>query len=300
MSATMLVGLSLTRASVPYCWRFLGAALSISGPNRTLRTSCPTFSGHNKWSKVKNIKGPKDLERSRIFQKLSMMIRLTVREGGPNPDLNRHLANVIEQCRSKNMPKASIEAAISGGDKAKASSHLLYGVRGPGGSCLLVEVLADNTTRFLNRLRYLLNRHGLFVPCQRCTRSVRSCTRWACPLSPPGWNSFPVSPSSCRTRRWSRLPTCWPHSGNIRTLFECTTTSCRWGETGAGAEGRQGRQIQPPAPRLADSFPVPSRLGQRLWFYLRRPSSASALRHFHGVCPAAEELLVPAPAGCPG
>ncbi|NXK47350.1 TACO1 oxidase, partial [Chauna torquata] len=35
-------------------------------------------------------------------------------EGGPDPALNTQLANVVEQCRAKNMPKASIEAAIRG------------------------------------------------------------------------------------------------------------------------------------------------------------------------------------------
>ncbi|NXT88349.1 TACO1 oxidase, partial [Anhinga rufa] len=35
-------------------------------------------------------------------------------EGGPDPALNIQLANVVEQCRAKNMPKASIEAAIHG------------------------------------------------------------------------------------------------------------------------------------------------------------------------------------------
>ncbi|NXF69080.1 TACO1 oxidase, partial [Ciccaba nigrolineata] len=35
-------------------------------------------------------------------------------EGGPDPALNAQLANVVEQCRAKNMPKASIEAAIHG------------------------------------------------------------------------------------------------------------------------------------------------------------------------------------------
>lgn len=33
-------------------------------------------------------------------------------EGGSNPDMNINLAHILEQCRSKNMPKASIEAAI--------------------------------------------------------------------------------------------------------------------------------------------------------------------------------------------
>lgn len=35
-------------------------------------------------------------------------------EGGPNPEYNITLAQLIEQCRNKNLPKATIEAAIKG------------------------------------------------------------------------------------------------------------------------------------------------------------------------------------------
>lgn len=33
-------------------------------------------------------------------------------EGGSNPDMNINLAHILEQCKRKNMPKVSIEAAI--------------------------------------------------------------------------------------------------------------------------------------------------------------------------------------------
>ncbi|XP_036391399.1 translational activator of cytochrome c oxidase 1 [Megalops cyprinoides] len=115
--------------------------------------------GHNKWSKVKHVKGPKDAARSQMFLKLSMMIRIAVREGGPNPDFNAHLANLIEQCRSRNMPKASIEAAIKGADKSKALCSL-YEARGPGASMLLIEVLTDNNARTFHEVKHLLHKHG--------------------------------------------------------------------------------------------------------------------------------------------
>lgn len=35
-------------------------------------------------------------------------------EGGPNPEYNISLAQLIEQCRNKNLPKATIDAAIKG------------------------------------------------------------------------------------------------------------------------------------------------------------------------------------------
>lgn len=37
------------------------------------------FSGHNKWSKVKYIKGTKDVERGNLFAKLSKEIQLAIK-----------------------------------------------------------------------------------------------------------------------------------------------------------------------------------------------------------------------------
>ncbi|XP_030050276.1 translational activator of cytochrome c oxidase 1 [Microcaecilia unicolor] len=126
-----------------------------------LHLSATTSAGHNKWSKVKHVKGPKDDARSRVFAKLSMMIKMAVREGGANPDLNANLANLIEQCRSKNMPKASIETAINGVEKAKTLFYaLLYEGRGPGGSSLLIEVLTDNPKRSLQQIKFLMSKNG--------------------------------------------------------------------------------------------------------------------------------------------
>ncbi|MBN3296528.1 TACO1 oxidase, partial [Amia calva] len=129
-------------------------------PSRGVRVSSVLWAGHNKWSKVKNIKGPKDAARSRMFMKLAMMIRLAVREGGANPDFNVQLANIVEQCRSKNMPKASIETAIKGAEKSKGSAYVLYESRGPGGSALLIEILTDNKTRTHQEIKHILNKNG--------------------------------------------------------------------------------------------------------------------------------------------
>jgi hypothetical protein len=37
------------------------------------------FSGHNKWSKIRHVKGAKDLERGILFTKLSKEIQLAVK-----------------------------------------------------------------------------------------------------------------------------------------------------------------------------------------------------------------------------
>ncbi|XP_003786256.1 translational activator of cytochrome c oxidase 1 [Otolemur garnettii] len=127
-------------------------------PSRTLHLTVVAPAGHNKWSKVRHIKGPKDAERSRIFSKLCLNIRLAVKEGGPNPELNSNLANILEVCRSKHMPKSTIEAALKM-EKTK-DMYLLYEGRGPGGSSLLIEALSNSSSKCQSDLRHILNKNG--------------------------------------------------------------------------------------------------------------------------------------------
>ncbi|XP_066442788.1 translational activator of cytochrome c oxidase 1 [Eleutherodactylus coqui] len=125
-----------------------------------LHTSAVASAGHNKWSKVRHIKGPKDAARSRVFAKLTMMIKAAVREGGPNPDFNPYLYQLVEQGRQRNMPKTSIEAAIKGADKSKPTSYALYEARGPGGCYLIIEILTDKTQRSFTELQMILKKNG--------------------------------------------------------------------------------------------------------------------------------------------
>lgn len=124
---------------------------------RSLQMSSASCAGHNKWSKVKHIKGPKDEARSRMFMKFAMMIKIAVKEGGSNPDMNINLAHILEQCRSKNMPKASVEAAIK--SAAKPASQQVFEARGPGGCLLLIEVLTDNNSRSHQEIKRLLTKN---------------------------------------------------------------------------------------------------------------------------------------------
>ncbi|XP_060501730.2 translational activator of cytochrome c oxidase 1 isoform X1 [Panthera onca] len=108
-------------------------------PGRTLHLSAAVPAGHNKWSKVRHIKGPKDAERSRIFSKLCLSIRLAVKEGGPNPELNSSLANILEKTKDV---------------------YLLYEGRGPGGSSLLIEALSNSGSKCHSDIRHILNKNG--------------------------------------------------------------------------------------------------------------------------------------------
>ncbi|XP_053367794.1 translational activator of cytochrome c oxidase 1 [Clarias gariepinus] len=127
---------------------------------RTVHVGPVLRAGHNKWSKVKDIKIPKDAARARMIAKYAMLIRVAVREGGANPEFNITLAQLIEQCRNKSLPKATIEAAIKGAEKSKVGAQYLYEARGPGGSMLLIEVLTDNNTRSHQTIKHILMKNG--------------------------------------------------------------------------------------------------------------------------------------------
>lgn len=51
----------------------------MTSPVRALQLCSALCAGHNKWSKVKHIKGPKDEARGRMFMKFAMMIKLAVK-----------------------------------------------------------------------------------------------------------------------------------------------------------------------------------------------------------------------------
>ncbi|NXO03532.1 TACO1 oxidase, partial [Rhinopomastus cyanomelas] len=108
----------------------------LGAPSRPLRTGPGAWAGHNRWSKVRTIKGPRDAARSRLFQRLATLLRCAVREGGPDPSLNPQLASVLEQCRARNVPRATIQAAIhgSGGAGRGGPSWLRGAGGGPGGA----------------------------------------------------------------------------------------------------------------------------------------------------------------------
>jgi len=121
------------------------------------------MAGHNKWSKVKNIKGAVDAKRSKIFTKITKEIMVSSRIGGGNPDTNARLRLAIQSAREASMPKDNIERAIKkgtgelGGD---AIEEVTYEGYGPGGVAILVETTSDNKNRTVADLRSLFKSGG--------------------------------------------------------------------------------------------------------------------------------------------
>jgi transcriptional/translational regulatory protein YebC/TACO1 len=74
------------------------------------------MAGHNKWSKVKRIKGAIDAKRGKLFSKLAKEIAVAAKLGGPDPDANVRLRSAVTLERTQNMPNDNLERAIKRDD----------------------------------------------------------------------------------------------------------------------------------------------------------------------------------------
>ncbi|TSC72339.1 MAG: hypothetical protein G01um101470_361 [Parcubacteria group bacterium Gr01-1014_70] len=102
-----------------------------------------------------------DAKRSKLFSQISRLITLAAREKGNDPVMNPTLRSAIEKAQSVNMPKDTIERALS---KAASNETTLTRVRyeayGPGGVAFIIEGITDNNNRTFAEIRKILESHG--------------------------------------------------------------------------------------------------------------------------------------------
>lgn len=121
------------------------------------------MAGHNKWSKVKRIKGAIDAKRGKLFSKLAKEIAVAAKLGGPDPDANVRLRSAIGLARTQNMPNDNIERAIKrgSGDSGEAAlEEVMYEGYGADGVALLIEAATDNRNRTAADVRLIFSKHG--------------------------------------------------------------------------------------------------------------------------------------------
>lgn len=121
------------------------------------------MAGHNKWSKVKHIKGVVDAKRGKVFSKLSKELSLAAKHGGSNPDANARLRTAILNARAQNMPNDTIDRAIKKGAgelEGASLEEILYEGYGPGGVAMMIEVVTDNRNRAAADLRSLFSKNN--------------------------------------------------------------------------------------------------------------------------------------------
>ena len=121
------------------------------------------MSGHSKWSNIKHKKEKSDSQRAKIFTKIGREIAVVVKSGGPDPEVNSKLKDVIVKARQNNMPNENIQRCIkkaSGEMSANDYENIIYEGYGPGGVAVIVETLTDNRNRTAGDMRHYFDKYG--------------------------------------------------------------------------------------------------------------------------------------------
>ena len=122
------------------------------------------MSGHSKFANIKHKKEKNDAAKGKSFTIIGRLIAVAVKEGGPDPDNNSKLRDVIAKAKAANMPNDTIERGIkkAAGDADSVNYETAtYEGYGPGGTAIIVETLTDNRNRTASNVRSAFTKgHG--------------------------------------------------------------------------------------------------------------------------------------------
>ena len=108
------------------------------------------MSGHSKFANIKHKKEKNDAKKGKIFTVIGRELVMAVKAGGPDPNNNSKLRDVIAKAKANNMPNDTIERGIkkaAGADSADSYERATYEGYGPNGTAIIVEALTDNRNR---------------------------------------------------------------------------------------------------------------------------------------------------------
>ena len=114
------------------------------------------MSGHSKFANIKHKKEKNDAKKGKIFTVIGRELVMAVKAGGPDPNNNSKLRDVIAKAKANNMPNDTIERNIkrASGDMSAANyEHITYEGYGPNGTAIIVETLTDNKNRTASNVR---------------------------------------------------------------------------------------------------------------------------------------------------
>ena len=121
------------------------------------------MAGHSKWDNIKHKKAKEDARRGKIFTKMTRLISIAAREGGPDPAANFRLRVAIDKAKAVNVPMETIERAIkraTGELGAEAYEEAVYEGYGPGGVAVMLQIMTNNRNRTASEVRHIFSRHG--------------------------------------------------------------------------------------------------------------------------------------------
>lgn len=138
------------------------------------------MSGHSKWSQIKRQKGAADAAKSKTFARFSKLIAQESKKAGGDTS-SPGLATAIARAKAVNMPKDSIDRAVTKGASKDATDliQVVYEWYGPGGTAIIIDALTDNTNRTTQEIKHLITKNGFELGAQ-------GSAAWAFKKSPDG------------------------------------------------------------------------------------------------------------------
>ena len=127
------------------------------------------MSGHSKWNNIKRKKEKTDAARAKIFTKIGKEMAVAIRAGGPNPESNYKLRELIAKAKANNVPNDNIERAIRKfRDSDVVYEEITYEGYGPGGVAVIVETATDSRNRTAGDIRHFFSKCGGNMGTQGC------------------------------------------------------------------------------------------------------------------------------------
>ena len=121
------------------------------------------MSGHSKWHNIQAKKGKADAARGKVFTKIGREIAIAVREGGPDPNVNGKLRDIIAKAKANNMPNDNIQRSIkkaAGEGQGVNYEEIVYEGYAPGGVAIIVNIVTDNRNRTSSDVRHIFEKNG--------------------------------------------------------------------------------------------------------------------------------------------
>lgn len=129
------------------------------------------MSGHSKFANIKHKKEKNDAKKGKIFTVIGREIVVAVKEGGPDPENNSKLRDVIAKAKANNMPNDTIERGIkkaAGDSSADNYEYVTYEGYGPSGIAIIVDALTDNKNRTAGNVRNAFTKGSGSIGTQGC------------------------------------------------------------------------------------------------------------------------------------
>ena len=129
------------------------------------------MSGHSKFANIKHKKEKNDAAKGKIFTIIGREIAVAVKEGGPDPNNNFKLAQIIQKAKAANMPNDTIDRGIkkaAGDGNAVSYEQVVYEGYGPKGIAIIVEALTDNKNRTAANVRSAFTKGSGSIGTQGC------------------------------------------------------------------------------------------------------------------------------------